>query len=384
MNSDRADQLTENDLAWFPLVQRTRPPGLPLEIRVRQLRDLVAQAESNDQCSRAAEVCNKAALIASDCGQSELARSLCWRQYDVFNQARPLPTSTTELALQPVLNLPRQLIREGDGDGAYAMLHALYRAARGRTEAMIDGRYVSLRNVTCAADDHRLTCTVIWAALLADGARALARAGRWQEAAQRAAAHRGVGRRPLDGRQVTILALAQNGQPEQAAALVEQSVTLEPWERAVQSLLRVHCLRAAGADASLHISPMLTTVLYVLRQPDPSTAVFRARAGMIALGLAHQHDDPQVQALHEALIDSAFGDTYVARDALAHRILPEKTTAGQARDLADLVRASGLGAGAIPEPMYGDLMDAAASAEDQLRADLDQLNADSRGSTAAS
>ncbi|WP_239373472.1 hypothetical protein [Frankia sp. Cj5] len=225
---------------------------------------------------------------------------------------------------------------------------------------------------------------MIWAALLADGARALARAGRWQEAAQRAAAHRGVGRRPLDGRQVTILALAQNGQPEQAAALVEQSVTLEPWERAVQSLLRVHCLRAAGADASLHISPMLTTVLYVLRQPDPSTAVFRARAGMIALGLAHQHDDPQVQALHEALIDSAFGDTYVARDALAHRILPEKTTAGQARDLADLVRASGLGAGAIPEPMYGDLMDAAASAEDQLRADLDQLNADSRGSTAAS
>ncbi|MGQ0775692.1 MAG: hypothetical protein ACT4NY_14945 [Pseudonocardiales bacterium] len=120
-------QLTAGSaLAWFPLVQRPRPPGLPLEVHVRQLRELTAQPDDGDRITRAAEVCNNAALIASDCGLPELARALCWRQHKVFDQARPLPASATKLALQPVLNLPRQLIREGDNDGAYAILQALY------------------------------------------------------------------------------------------------------------------------------------------------------------------------------------------------------------------------------------------------------------------
>jgi hypothetical protein len=212
-------------LAWFPLVQRPRPPGLPLEARIRQLRELAARPGDGDgdgdgRIIRAAEVCNKAALIASDCGLPELARALCWRQHEVFDHARPLPASAAALALQPLLNLPRQLIREGDGHGAYAMLQALYHAARDRTDAVIDGRSVNLHNVTCAPDDHKTICTRVWAALLADGTRALTQAGRWREAAEHAATHRGVGLRLLDGRQVIILALAQNGQADQAAALV--------------------------------------------------------------------------------------------------------------------------------------------------------------------
>ncbi|GLW11602.1 hypothetical protein Misp01_67300 [Microtetraspora sp. NBRC 13810] len=100
--------------SWFPLVQRARPPGAPLEARVRELVELAAHPGAGEQgLVQAAEVCNKAALIASDCGMPGLARELCWRQYDVLDRAQPLPASAAQLFLQPVLNIPRQLIRQG-------------------------------------------------------------------------------------------------------------------------------------------------------------------------------------------------------------------------------------------------------------------------------
>ncbi|TFE24808.1 hypothetical protein E0F15_20845 [Frankia sp. B2] len=366
MTNVGTDPADENLLAWFPLVQRPRPPGLPLEDRVRQLHDLAARTSDGLPLLRAAEVCNKAALIASDCGQPDLAQDLCWRQHTLFDQARPLPASAAELALQPVLNLPRQLIRDGDGNRAHAILQALHEATRTQTSALIDGRSVSLHNVTCASDDHRTMRTLTWTALLADGVRALARAGRWHEAAEQAAAHRGVGRRLLDGRQATVLALAQAGHTEQAAALVDQSATPEPWEQAIQTILRVHCLRQAGADTGPQIAPLLATALTLMRQPDLSTMVFRARAGMIALDLADGHDHPRIDVLRRALIAGAFKDAYTARDTLAHR-LRESMTTTQRQTLADVFRAAGLDAGSIPESLYGDLMETVKFAEDQLR-----------------
>jgi hypothetical protein len=101
--------------------------------------------------------------------------------------------------------------------------------------------------------------------------------------------------------------------------LVEQSTTAEPWEQTVQSLLRIHCQRATGADAGRHVGAMLTTVLTLLHQPDPSTVVFRTRVGLVALDLANTHSDPQLPKLCAALIATAGSDTYAARDALAHR-----------------------------------------------------------------
>lgn len=226
----------------FPLVSRSRPPGRCLDMRIAELREIMRESSAADdhtRLNRAGEVCNKAALIASDCGAADLARNLCWRQHDVYDAARPLPAHAAKLALQPVLNIPRQLIRDGDGATDYQMLDQLYRAARNRRDAEFAGQRISLRDVTCAPDDHRSVCTLLWAALLADGARALALAGRWQDAAEHAAAHRGVGTRLLDGRQVTILSLADCGEHDRAAAMVEDSVIAQPWEQAVASLLRV-------------------------------------------------------------------------------------------------------------------------------------------------
>lgn len=275
---------TENRLApgpaltWLPLVARPRPPGLPLKTRIAELTSLatrLGEGPRHERVSQAAEVLNKAALIASDCDMTGMARGLCHSQHELFDRARPLPGWASQLALQPLLNIPRQLIREGRGHEAYAMLQTLYHAARGRTTAVVDSRLVNLSTITCAPDDHKTVCTLIWAALLADGTRALTLAGRWKEAASHAAAHRGTGQRLLDGRQATILALALEDQAGEAAAMVEQSTITEPWEHAVQSLLRVLCLRTAGTLTGHDVAVMLADASNLARERDRSTTVMR-------------------------------------------------------------------------------------------------------------
>lgn len=373
------DRLTSGTvLTWFPLVVRPRPPGLPLEARIAELTGLAArpaEGTCHDRMSRAAEVLNKAALIASDCGVPAIARALCHRQHELFDQARPLPAWAAKLALQPLLNIPRQLIREGHGQDAYAVLETLYHAARERTTAVIDGRPVDLSMVTCAPDDRKTVCTLIWAVLLADGTRALALAGRWREAADHTAEHRGVGRRLLDGRQAHILALVQDGQADKAAVMVEQSTIAEPWEHAVQGLLRVMCLRAAGTGSGHHVATMLAAARALTQEQDRSTAVMRTRTGMIALDLAGTSDDPQSRPLRAALITTAAGDAYVARDVLAHHQIRQDLTTGQRRDLQDLVRASGLGTGTIPERLHERLMTAVDCAETTLKKELEHTRA---------
>jgi hypothetical protein len=122
-------------LAWFPLVLRERPPGRPLEARIAELTRLAepdGNAPSRARITQAAEVLSKAALIASDCGLPDLAHALCDQQFELFTQARPWTAWLPRLAVQPLLNVARQLIRDGHGDDAYAMLDSLHGAARAR------------------------------------------------------------------------------------------------------------------------------------------------------------------------------------------------------------------------------------------------------------
>jgi hypothetical protein len=362
-------------LTWFPLVARPRPPGLPLEARIAELTGLAArlpEGTCHQRASRAAEVLNKAALIASDCGMPATARALCHRQHELFDRARPLPAWAAQLALQPILNIPRQMIREGQGHEAYTMLETLYQAARERATAVIDGQPIDLSTITSAPDDHKAVCTLMWAALLADGTRALALAGRWREAASYAAAHRGTGQRLLDGRQAAILALAQEGQLDQAAIMVEESVITQPWERAVQSLLGALCLRVAGTDVSRHVTATLADALALVQGQDRSTVVMRTRTGIIALDLAGTAYDLQSLPLREALITTAANDAYAARDILAHPTMGESLAVGQRSELRNLTLDSGLGLGTIPEQLHSRLMAAVACAETTLSRELQQ------------
>jgi hypothetical protein len=99
--------------------------------------------------------------------------------------------------MQPLLNIPRQLIREGHGDDAYAMLASFYAAARSRTSATIGGRVIDFDALANSPEDRETVGSLLWTELLADGTRALARSGRWQQAAKRVAEHRGIGNRQL-------------------------------------------------------------------------------------------------------------------------------------------------------------------------------------------
>lgn len=365
--------LPATTLSWFPLVGgRQRPPGLPLQTRIAELADLAAgpaRGTSHERASWAAEVCNKAALIASDCGVPPLARALCYRQYELYEQADPLPGWAIKLALQPILNIPRQLIREGDGQAAYATLETLLRSAKERTSAVIGARTVDLNAITRTAGNHKTVVTLVWAALLSDGTRALALAGRWQEAADHAAEHRGVGRQLLDGRQAAILAHIHQGSIDEAAAMVEHSTIVAPWEHTVQSLLRVLCLPAPAA-VDHHRATMLAAARALAQEHDPLTAVMRTRAGMIALELAADFEDSQVSELRESVLAAASRDAYAARDVLAHPQIRAFMTDERHRDFDSLVRSCGFGTGTIPPELHGQLTTAVERAESALRAAL--------------
>jgi hypothetical protein len=357
------------DLTWFPLVPRPRPPGLPLQTRIAELTTLAASAEQGtrqEQATRAAEVLNKAALIASDCGIPALARELCQRQYELFAQSAPLPDWATRLALQPVLNIPRQLIREGHGDDAHAMLEGLHQAALSRTTAVIDGMPIDFATLTSTTDGHKEARTLTWTALLADGTRAFAQAGRWKDAAEHAATHRGTGTRLLDGRQAAILALLDDGQAGAAAQMVEQSIVAEPWEHAIQAVLRVLCQHATGQRPMPGIATMITTASALAQEQDPATAVTRTRIGLTALSLAGHTDATQTHALRSALIATASIDAYVARDLLVTQQAGWSLTSAQHSRLQELVRACGLDEGTIPVHLHDQLITGASRAKAAL------------------
>lgn len=366
----------DTDLAWFPLVLRERPPGQPLEARIAELTHLAeppADATGRIRITQACEVLNKAALIASDCGLPTLACALCWRQYELFEQIRPLPSWAIKLAMQPLLNVARQLIREGHGDHAYAMLESLYTAARSRASIMTGGRVIDFSAYTATADDYQAVCTLLWAALLADGTRALAQAGHWQEAARQATQHRGVGARLLDGRQVAIIARLNDGDPATAAGFVEQSRITEPWEHAVQRILRVLCLHTVDRVTATDVAMMLASAHSLARSPDPATAVARTRIGIVALDLAASRDTGQPEALRVSLVNLAMQDAYAAHDLLSRPSLARQLTASQSDALHELVRACGLRRGMIPSRLRDRLMTAVARAAATLTGEMEQI-----------
>src|SRR6266436_5439413 len=126
--------------------RHNRPPRSRRTWRQHAARDYLALTSSHDTdqrlarvtwladqashsaiqpATRAAEACNLAALIASDCGMHSLARDLCWHQVSAFAQADIQDEATAKLALQPLVNLARLHIRDGDGDAGYQLLESL-------------------------------------------------------------------------------------------------------------------------------------------------------------------------------------------------------------------------------------------------------------------
>ncbi len=339
----------------FPLVARPRPACPPLAERIREITDLAAAAERDDNVTSAAVALNKAALIASDCGVPDLARALCWRHAEAVLRAQPLGAQEARHALEPLVNLARLRIRDGDGPGAYHLLDSLTRAVRSQSETVIDGHTTSFQHLTTSAGDHQQVCQWLWTVLLGDGTRALVAAGEWDRALTHSKQHRGIGQRLLDGRQVEVLVRCLGEQPSNALKFLHESTLAEPWEHSVSAALTVLCHRAADEQPVELIAKMVQR--YLALGSAPELAVFRSRVGLVVLDLSPTSRGSE--AMHRLASEAtARPDGYIARDVLAHPVGREGLSQDERRTLAAAVTSAGLGLGTIPAPLAQAMRDA--------------------------
>ncbi|MEV0778596.1 hypothetical protein ACIBLA_36425 [Streptomyces sp. NPDC050433] len=351
----------------IPLVRRTKAPALPLQERINHLTGLTvapAGASHHDLVARTCGVLNYAALIASDVGLPGRATDLCWRQHQVFADAGRLSGPNAVMSLMPLVNLSRLLTRDGQGQAAYGLLTRLNHAARQREKTEIDGRTVDLSALTGTDDDHRTMCQELWVTLLVDGARALASTGRWTEAAEAMAQHRGIGNRLLDGRQIKIMSLMEQGLDQQARDMIDATQPTEPWETVIGLLLRAHCWPPGAQVPHAHLHDTMNEAAVVLAHPDPSTAVFQTRTGLAALEL-----DPTgsyASTLPGIVADVAGLDAYAAREVLHHPAARAALSTDRADALSSVITAAGLGAGVLPAHHRQSLTAAVAHAEAEL------------------
>lgn len=347
----------------FPLVARTRPACVPVAPRVAELCDRARQAQRSSDLTEAAAVHNQAALVAADCGLPDLARQWCHQQVTIYLRAHPLGAQVARLALEPITNLARLYIREGQGERAFALMDTLFTAVSSRTSAIVDGIEIPA-DLTNSIETHKQIRSWLWAVLLATGARALAAAGRWTEARARLDGYKGIGHRMLDGRQVAVIAHAVSGDTDSALALLTDTAPGEPWENAVTACLTIQCHGLSGlADPD-----KLLAQYHCLDACTPGLAVFRTRLGLSFLDAIGTIDDPPARQIAADLIDHATAarDGYAARDLLAHSGCRELLTDTQTRELTDLIEACALGRGRIPAALLADLTTALASAEEVM------------------
>ena len=324
----------------FPLIARPRPACTPLDQRVSELQARADLAQEHRDVASASAVFNLAALLASDCGMADLARTWCHRLAAVALAHDSEPRH----ALEPVVNLARLYIRAGDGPAAWNLLEGLFRAIDTRTDITIDGIAVPAALLTDTPEAHLKARTWLWTVLLGTGAHALAAAGRWDEASERLSQYKGDGARMLDGRQVSVIAHATAGRHRQARAVLAATQPGEPWENAVTACLALHVFTDDPADSP---TTALST-FHALGSAEPGLTVFHIRLGLTIID-ALDDNHPAREQVAVTLINQAASDGYAARDLLNHPGRHGFVTGQQLRRLAEVVSDCGLDLGTMPE-----------------------------------
>ncbi len=342
MRNPNKDDLRYRLTAWFPLLPRRRPACRALPARVEEITQLAHAADDGPEEHRlvsAAEAHNKAALLLSDCGLPDRARELCWRQFDLFHAHAPLEPRTAKLALQPLVNLGRLHSRNGHGTRAHQLFTNSYRTLRDRTAGEIDHRTIDLNDLLDGQEGRRELLRFLWTVLLADGTRALTRAGRWDDALEHTERHNGIGNRMFDGRQVAIITHLVRGDYNHALDLVNHSSTPELWEQAVASYLATLCRTLSGSDAQPSRVTMVDRYLELAKQPPPP--VFHCRLGLCVLDLTDDtlHAPLATEITRRAITST---DAYTARDVLAHRTYGPGLSDTDRRALTSVVSSAGL------------------------------------------
>lgn len=361
----------------FPLVGRPRPACSSLPERIKEISEIAdtARQQGANGMHEAAHVLNKAALLASDCGIPELARDLCLQHIDVYRAAGTrLTVLQARYMLEPALNLARLQIRAKADEHALRLLDAMYQAVTNNTDLVIEGRTVPLANLAGTREEHHKLREWVWLQYLADGIRALALAGRWDEAVTHATAHRGIGLHLMEGRQAAIIAHCLRGAPQTGRALLEESTLTEPWGNQIASCLRVMCAATSRAAVCQDISVMVERFLG--QEPRPGYVVFRARIGLTVATLTSDADAVSAsRVLAQVAAETVkAGDGYAAREVLGYRNTLTGLTDAQREALTGLVAACGLGSRALPEPLLGSFTTSAEIAKKVLAASMRQAD----------
>ncbi|MCP2325236.1 hypothetical protein HDA40_003743 [Hamadaea flava] len=342
----------------FPLIARPRPACTPLVQRVADLEHRAGLAREQHDVASATAVFNLAALLASDCGLPDLARTWCHRLAAVALANRTEPRH----ALEPIVNLARLRIRAGDGPTAWTLLETLYQAIATRTDTVIDGILIPAANLTEAPASHANACTWLWSVLLGTGAHALATAGRWDDASQRLAQHNGVGVRMLDGRQVAVIAHATAGRHREAHAVLSATRPGEAWENAVTAAMWMHIPNDGPDEAAI----AALTAYHALGPAQPGLAVFQTRLGLTIVD-ALDANHPAREPIAAGLIRQGVNDGYAARELLGHPGCLSAASRQQADDLASLASRCGLGQGGVPGTLLACLYNALDVAEATIK-----------------
>lgn len=353
----------------FPLVCWSRPACPALPVRVQEIADFAADAEQQGDrgIAEAAHVLNKAALLASDCGLTDLARDLCWQHIDIYRSpGRTLTVPEAAYLLEPVHNLARLQIRADAGEQALQLLNAMYRAVSASTDLTVDGQALPIARLVGTREEHGTLRRWVWLQVLTDGIRALALAGRWDDAVRHAMAHKGIGLHLMEGRQAAIIAHLLDGRFLDARAILDESTPTQLWEEQVASCLRVMCADPSEAPAGRHVAAMVAQ--YLDSELIPGYAVFRSRLGLTVATIAGITDPDTTTRIVTRVAAEAIAavDGYAARDVLSTPHDRVGVTHEQREALSSLLVASGLGAGTLPEPLLDSLTRAVETAKEVL------------------
>ncbi|MEV4802298.1 hypothetical protein AB0K18_19970 [Nonomuraea sp. NPDC049421] len=358
-----------NAVRRFPLVGRPRPACPSLQERVREIAGIAETAwhQGDNGLHEAAHALNKAALVASDCGLSDLAHELCWQHINVYRQAgEPLTVLQARYMLEPVLNLARLQIRAENGDKALRLLAAVYQAATTCTDLVVERQTLPTAALEGTRHERHKLREWAWLQYLAEGIRVLAMAGRWDEAVAHAKAHNGIGVHLMEGRQAEIIAHCLHSAPRAARHVLEECNLTEPWERQVAT-----CLNVMSAGSTLNRDGQAMAEHFLGSEPMPGYAVYRARYGLTVATLAgafdpHIADHVLTQVATEALTSR---DGYAARDVLRHHPMTQLASAHR-RGLTKLVTSAGLGSGSLAAPLLDSITASVKLAQEALAAAL--------------
>ncbi|WP_328844855.1 hypothetical protein [Streptomyces sp. NBC_00258] len=353
----------------FPLVIRSHLVYPSFAARLDEVRTCGEKSAQDgplrDRINLACATWNLSALIASDCGLTDLATDLCLRQLRLFQAAWPVTGDTAIASLQPIVNLVRLTARTGDPQAAFQQLMSVHRAARDGGSVTVHGQAIDLTGFTT---DAVLDYIQPWLhdLLLDDGTRLLVAAGQWHEAAEHAIAYDEQPERLYGSRQARIVANLHMDALDTANSLIDKAKITEPWEEAVAQILRHYGDHLAGRATARGFAATALAVRDALEPDPPHLRMFRVRLALAAIDLAPEGAETLARPLYDAIVSDTTQarDAYAAREILRHPAPPADKWSRH--ELEAIVHDGGLGRGTLPESVLSTLMRAVSTAGTSL------------------